>query len=67
MPQHRLDRAGRLALDVSQQVVTPAGLAGLRMTRPAGRIPDRPQEQEMLAVLRGRQRPDRRRPAAAGR
>jgi hypothetical protein len=55
MPQHRLHRAGRLALDVGQQVVTPAGLAGLRMTRPAGRIPDRPQEQEMLAVLRGRQ------------
>jgi hypothetical protein len=42
MPQDRLDRAGRVAPDLSQQVVAAAGVPGLRMTGSAGRIPDRP-------------------------
>ena len=66
MPQHRLDRVGRVALHLGQQVKAAGGVTGLRMTGPAGRVPDRPHEQEMLAVLRGRQMPDRVGPAAAG-
>lgn len=66
MAQDRLDYARRVALDVGQQFIPPAGVAGLRMAGPPGGVHDPPHEQEVLAVLRDHQRPDRIGTAAAG-
>ena len=65
MPQDIFDRAGSVALDIGQQLVAPAGLAGLRVTHPAGGVHDPPDQEQVLAVLHPSECPDRRCAATA--
>ena len=66
MPQDCFGRAGRVACDLGQQFVAAPGVAGLRVLGFPAHVHDRAHEHEVLAVLRGDQRPDRGRSAAAG-